>query len=41
MGDGAMGEHELPEANQNDLLAQHVRTLADWHKASDNRGTDA
>jgi hypothetical protein len=41
MGDGAMGEDGLPEANQNDLLAEHVRTLADWYKASDNRGTDA
>jgi hypothetical protein len=41
MGGGGMGENELPEANQDELLAEHVRALADWHKAHDNRGTDA
>jgi hypothetical protein len=36
-----MGVNELPEADQDDLLAEHVGALADWHKAHDNRGTDA
>jgi hypothetical protein len=35
-----VGEDELAEADQNELLAEHVRTLGDWYKAADNRGTD-
>ena len=30
-----MSERDLSDAERNDLLEQHLRTLSDWHEADD------